>query len=323
MDKASRVLVTGARGLVGSALVRALEREGFTDILAPPRTELDYLDSRAVDAFFATHRPEYVFMAAAKVGGILANTTYPVEFLRENVIIQINLFDSAFRYSSRKVLFLGSSCIYPRQCPQPIREEYLISGPLEPTNEAYAIAKIAGVRLAQAYWREFGMHAITLIPTNLYGPGDNFNLDSSHVIPSLLRKFHDAVIADKPETEVWGTGNPRREFMHVDDLASAALFAMSHYDQPEIINAGTGQDISIRELTTLIAEITGFRGNIRFDTSKPDGIPRKLLDISRLSSLGWKSSINLRDGLARTYQWFVARHMDPAVIRLKEFHSGA
>jgi GDP-L-fucose synthase len=272
------------------------------------------LDGAAVNRWFAAHRPEYVFMAAARVGGIYANMTRPVEFLRENLIMQLNLFDAAFRHRVEKLLFLGSSCIYPRQSPQPIREEYLLTGPLEPTNESYALAKIAGIRMAQAYSAEYGMRAISLMPTNLYGPRDNFDYMSSHVLPALLRRFHEAVQEGIPEVVVWGSGTPRREFLHVDDLASAALFLMERYEAPEPVNVGAGEDISIRDLAYLIAEITGFRGRIVFDPSKPDGMPRKLLDSSRLRALGWRPSISLAGGIRQTLDWYVANYSQPVAV---------
>jgi GDP-L-fucose synthase len=268
---------------------------------------LDLFQQPAVDAFFAAEKPEYVFLAAAKVGGIQANSTYPVEFLRDNLVIELNVMDAAFRHGVTKIEMLGSSCIYPKLAPQPIKEEYLLSGPLEPTNEWYAIAKIAGIKLAHAYRRQYGFRAISLMPTNLYGPGDNFDLESSHVLPALLRKAHEARINNSPEMVVWGTGNPRREFMHVDDLADAAVFLMLHYDEPDIINVGVGSDITIRELTALICRVTGFEGRLVFDSSKPDGMPQKLLDVSRLHRLGWRARIGLEQGIADTYRWFIAQ----------------
>lgn len=306
MTEQSKIFVAGHRGLVGSALVRRLQQAGFTNLIVRTRQELDLCDQAAVARFFAEAQPEYVFLAAAKVGGILANSTYPADFIRDNLLIQTNVVDAAWRHGVRKLLFLGSSCIYPKHAPQPIREEYLLSGPLEPTNEWYAIAKIAGLKMVQAYRRQHGFNGISLMPTNLYGPGDNFDLSTSHVLPALLRKFHDAAAENRPEVVVWGTGKPRREFLHVDDLADAAVFLMENYDSEEIINVGAGQDVSIAELASLIAEITGYQGRIVYDTSMPDGTPRKLLDISRLVSLGWKPSIGLREGIRMTYQWFLA-----------------
>jgi GDP-L-fucose synthase len=308
MDKHSRIYVAGHRGLVGSALVRRLKREGYTHLITRTREELDLRNTAAVNRFFQQERPEYVFLAAARVGGILANSTYPANFIRDNLLIQLHVIDAAFRYGVKKLLFLGSSCIYPKYAPQPIREEELLGGPLEPTNEAYAVAKIAGIKMCQAYRRQFGFNAISLMPTNLYGPGDNFDLETAHVIPALLRKFHEAKEKNLPQVVVWGTGTPRREFLHVDDLADAALFLMHRYDDEAIINVGVGKDISIRELAELIREVVGYQGEIVFDSTKPDGTPRKLLDVSRLEALGWRATIPLREGLAQTYRWFVEHH---------------
>ncbi len=305
MQTNSRIFVAGHRGLVGSGLVRGLRQGGFTNLVLPSRNQLDLTCSSAVDAFFESARPEYVFLAAARVGGILANSQFPVEFIRDNLYIELNVIDSAFRHGVTKLLFFGSSCIYPKFAPQPLKEEYLLSGELEPTNEWYAIAKIAGIKLCQAYRRQHGFNAISLMPTNLYGPGDNFDLQSSHVLPALLRRFHEAQRAGLPEVVVWGSGNPRREFLHVDDLASAAIFLMQNYHQPEIINVGTGEDLTIAELARKIAHVVGYRGNIVFDASKPDGTPRKLLDVSRIHSLGWRHQIALDDGIQSTYEWFL------------------
>jgi GDP-L-fucose synthase len=305
MDKASRIYVAGHRGLVGSAICRRLLRDGYTSLIVRDRRELDLFDRPSVDAFFAAEKPEYVFLAAAKVGGILANSTYPVEFLRDNLAIQLNVLDAAYRNGTQKIEILGSSCIYPKLAPQPIKEEYLLTGPLEPTNEWYAIAKIAGIKLAQAYRQQYGFRAISLMPTNLYGPGDNFDLNKSHVLPALLRKAHEASVNHSPEMLVWGSGNPRREFLHVDDLADAAVFLMLHYEEPDIVNVGVGTDVSIRELAQLVCKVTGFQGRLIFDTTKPDGTPQKLLDVSKLSSLGWRARIRLEDGLAGTYRWFL------------------
>ena len=305
MQKGSRIYVAGHRGLVGSAILRRLEAEGCTELVLASRETLDLRDQVAVDRFFAERGPEYVFLAAAKVGGILANSTHPAEFLRDNLAIQTNVIHAAWKHGARKLLFLGSSCIYPKFAPQPIREEYLLTGLLEPTNQAYAIAKIAGINMCQAYRQQYGFPAISLMPTNLYGPGDNFDLQSSHVLPALLRKFHEAVAAGAPEVSIWGTGSPRREFLHVDDLADAAVFLMRNYDSPEIVNVGTGVDVSIAELAERIGQATGFRGELLFDSSKPDGTPRKLLDVSRLKSLGWEASIPLEQGIASTYRWYL------------------
>ncbi len=305
MDKASKIFVAGHRGLVGSAILRKLQAEGYVNLVTRTRAELDLRDQAAVNRFFAEERPEYAFLAAAKVGGILANSTYPADFIRDNLQIQTNVIDAAYRHGVKKLLFLGSSCIYPKYAPQPMKEEYLLTGPLEPTNEWYAVAKIAGIKMAQAYRRQYGFNAISLMPTNLYGPGDNFDLETSHVIPALIRKFHEAKVEGRPHVVVWGTGKPRREFLHVDDLADAALFLMKNYDSEEIINVGVGEDVSIRELAELIQDVVGFEGEIVFDTTKPDGTPRKLLDVSRLQALGWKARIPLREGLASTYRWYV------------------
>jgi GDP-L-fucose synthase len=304
IDAKSRILVAGHRGLVGSAIVRRLEREGYGNLLTASRDVLDLRDASAVNEFFESEQPAFVFLAAAKVGGILANDTHPAEFLRDNLLIQANVIDAAWRSGVRKLLFLGSSCIYPKFAPQPIREEHLLTGELEPTNEWYAIAKIAGIKLCQAYRKQYGFHAISLMPTNLYGPGDNFDLQSSHVVPALMRKFHEAVASGAPEVNIWGTGSPRREFLHVDDLADACLFLMRNYDVPEIVNVGTGVDVTVRELAEMIQRVTGFKGSLTFDTSKPDGTPRKLLDVSKLNGLGWKASIPLERGIAETYAWY-------------------
>ena len=274
MDKASRIFVAGHRGLAGSAICRRLLREGYTNLIVRDRRELDLTNQAAVEAFFAAEKPEYVFVAAAKVGGILANSSQPVQFLRDNLAIQINVIDCAYRHGVKKLEFLGSSCIYPKLAPQPMQEEYLLSGPLEPTSEWYAIAKIAGIKLCQAYRSQYGFPAISLLPNNLYGPGDNFDLQSSHVLPALIRKAHDARVRRSPELVVWGTGTPRREFLHVDDLADAALFLMLHYDEAGIINVGVGTDLTIRELVELICRVTGYEGRLVFDASKPDGSPQ-------------------------------------------------
>lgn len=305
MDRQSRIFVAGHGGLVGSAICRRLAAGGFTNLIARTRAQLDLCDQAATDRFFAAERPEYVFLAAARVGGILANSTYPVEFLRDNLLIECNVIDSAWRHGARKLESLGSSCIYPKLAPQPIREEHLLTGLLEPTNEWYAVAKIAGIKLAQAYRQQHGFSAISLMPTNLYGPGDNFDLETSHVLPALVRKFHDAARNGDAEVVLWGTGTPRREFLHVDDLADAAVFLMQHYDSGEIVNVGVGEDLTILELATMIGEITGFGGALRFDTSRPDGTPRKLLDVSRLHALGWKAKIPLRQGIEQTYRWYL------------------
>ncbi|HYL36167.1 MAG TPA: GDP-L-fucose synthase [Bryobacteraceae bacterium] len=299
------MFVAGHRGLVGSAICRRLAQLGFERVVVRERAQLDLRDPSQVDDFFSAERPQYVFLAAAKVGGILANNTYPVDFLRDNLLIQSTVIEAAYRHGCQKLQFLGSSCIYPKLAPQPIREEYLLTGELEPTNEWYAVAKIAGIKMAQAYRKQYGFPAISLMPTNLYGPGDNFDLASSHVLPALLRKFHEAKIGGAKQVVVWGSGAPRREFLHVDDLADAAVFLMERYDSSDIINVGTGEDLEIRELASMIAGVTGFEGKIVFDPSKPDGTPRKLLDVSRLAALGWKARISLRDGVRQTYQWYL------------------
>lgn len=304
MGDGSRIFVAGHRGLVGSAIVRALELAGYTQILAEPRERLDLTDARAVDAWFQGQRPTHVFLAAAKVGGIHANDSYPVDFLETNLRIQNNVIHSAWKHGVRKLVFLGSACIYPKVCPQPIKEEYLLTGPLEPTNEWYAIAKIAGIKLCQAYRRQYGFDAICLMPTNLYGPNDNFDLLSSHVLPALIRKFHEAKSSGRDEVVVWGTGTPRREFLYVDDMASAAVFLMQHYSDERIINVGCGRDISIGELARKIARIVGFGGRITFDPSKPDGVQLRCSDVSRLSSMGWRPTVSLDEGIRLTYEWF-------------------
>jgi len=309
MDQQARIFVAGHRGLVGSAICRKLSDAGFENLLVRDHAELDLCDAAAVKQFFAAETPEYVFLAAARVGGILANSSRPAEFIYDNLAIELNVIDAAYRAGVKKLQFLGSSCIYPKLAPQPMREEYLLTGPLEPTNEWYAIAKIAGIKLAQAYRLQYGFRAISLMPTNLYGPGDNFDLESSHVLPALIRKFHEAKIHGAPEVTIWGTGEPRREFLHVDDLADAAVFLMLRYEDAGIINVGTGEDVTIRELAELIARVVGYAGRLAFDVTKPDGAPRKLLDVNRLRSLGWSAKTTLPDGIAATYDWYV-RHND-------------
>ena len=299
----SKVFVAGSLGLVGSAIVRRLANDGI-EPLVPSRDELDLCDQAAVDAWFAENKVDQVYLAAAKVGGIHANDTYPAEFMLVNLAIQTNVIHSAWRHGVKKLAFLGSSCIYPKLAPQPLSEDSLLTGPLEPTNEWYAVAKIAGIKMCQAYRKQYGFDAISIMPTNLYGPGDNFDLENSHVLPALLRKFHEAKSAGKESVEVWGSGNPRREFLHVDDLADACVFLVQNYSSAEIINVGWGRDISIRELAELVRSVVGFGGKIEFDASKPDGTPRKLLDTSKLTALGWEPSIELKDGLASTYEWY-------------------
>ncbi len=305
MHSQDRIFVAGHRGLVGSAIVRRLQAEGFNQLLLAGRDQVDLRDRDAVEAFFAAEKPDIVFLAAAKVGGIHANNAYPAEFLLENLQIQDNVIDAAYRHGAKKLVFLGSSCIYPKLAPQPIREDYLLTGALEPTNEWYAVAKIAGIKLCQAYRRQYGFNAISLMPTNLYGPGDNFDLQNSHVLPALIRKFHDAKHRGDAEVVMWGTGTPRREFLHVDDLADAVVHLAKTYEGEDIVNIGVGEDISIRELAELVKEITGYVGAIVNDTTKPDGTPRKLLDVGRLSRLGWKAKTPLREGIASTYRWFL------------------
>jgi len=305
MQKSEKIFVAGHRGMVGSALIRGLETAGFSKLLKRDRSELDLGDSEAVTKFFCNEKPEVMIFAAAKVGGIKANNEQPVEFLLENLRVQNNVIAAAHESGVRKLLFLGSSCIYPKLAPQPIPESALLSGPLEPTNEAYAVAKIAGVKLCQAFSREYGANFISAMPTNLYGPNDNFDLETSHVLAALLRKAYEAKKSSARELVVWGTGTPRREFLHVDDCASACLFLLEKYDSPEIINVGCGEDISIHELAELICDVVGFDGELSWDKTKPDGTPRKLLDLSKLRGLGWTPTIPLRDGIAQTYEWFL------------------
>lgn len=300
-DLNGKIFVAGHRGLVGSAIVRRLQAEGASQLLLRSHAELDLTDQAAVDAFFSSERPTYVFLAAAKVGGIHANSTYPADFLRDNLAIQTNVIHSAWKHGTKKLLFLGSSCIYPRDCPQPIKEEYLLTGPLEPTNEAYAIAKIAGLKLCQAYRKQYGFDAIVAMPTNLYGPGDNYHPENSHVVPALIRRFHEAKAANAPEVVVWGTGTPLRELMHVDDLADALVLLMRRYSEASHINIGSGEEVSVAELASLIAGVVGYRGQIGFDASKPNGTPRKRLDTRCLRELNWSPEIDLALGLAEIY----------------------
>jgi len=306
MSPDSKIFIAGHRGMVGSAIVRALQSQGFTNLLVRTRQELDLLDRAAVREFFKTERPQFVIDAAARVGGIVANSEKPVEFLLENLTIQNNLIEAAADFGCAKFLFLGSSCIYPKHAPQPIREDALLTGPLEPTNDAYALAKIAGIKLCQAYAREYGKTFLSAMPTNLYGPHDNFDLHTSHVLPALIRKVHEAKKSGTREVLVWGTGTPRREFLHADDLADACVFLLKNYASPELINIGSGTDVTIRELAELVCEILGFDGTLVFDPTKPDGTPRKLMDSSRLFSLGWKPKIPLREGIAKAHDWFLA-----------------
>jgi GDP-L-fucose synthase len=306
MKRDARIWVAGHRGLAGSAICRALGDRGFETITTRTSSELDLRDASSVDVFVADEKPAYVFLAAAKVGGILANDSFPADFIRENLQIQTNVIDASYRHGVRKLCFLGSSCIYPRLAPQPIHEDSLLTGPLESTNEWYAVAKIAGIKMCQAYQQQYGFNAISVMPTNLYGPGDNFDLQSSHVLPALLRKFDSARQAAEPTVTIWGSGTPRREFLFVDDLADACCFLMENYDSPDIINVGVGEDLTIAELAILIKDIVGFSGKIEHDRSKPDGTPRKLLDVSKLRSLGWKPRTALADGIRKTYEWYLA-----------------
>lgn len=304
MDITRKIYVAGHQGMVGSAIVRLLQAKGATQLVLQTHQQLDLTQQRDVENFFANEKPDYVFLAAAKVGGIYANNTYPAEFIYKNIAIQNNVIHNAYQTGCKKLLFLGSSCIYPRDCPQPIKEEYLLTGPLEQTNEAYAVAKIAGIKMCQAYQKQYGFDAICAMPTNLYGPGDNYNLETSHVLPALIRKIHDAKQSGASSVEIWGTGTPRREFLHVDDLAEAALFLMQQYSSSEIINIGCGEDISIKELAELIMLVIKFNGDIIFDPTKPNGTNRKLLDISKISTLGWASKLNLHNGIQHTYRSF-------------------
>ena len=311
MFKQSSIFVAGHRGMVGSAIVRRLQATGYANLLLRARDQLDLRDASAVNRFFEAERPEYVFLAAAKVGGILANSTFPVEFLRDNLLIELSVIEAAYRCGAKKLEFLGSSCIYPKMAPQPLRAEYLLTGPLEPTNEWYAIAKIAGIKLVQAYRQQYGFHAISLMPTNLYGPEDNFDLKESHVLPALIRKFHEAKQSGSPEVVLWGTGSARRDFLHVDDLASAAILLMREYDQPEIINIGSGEDLTIAELAEMVRQIVGFQGSIVYDSAKPEGTPRKVLEVSRLRAMGWAPEIGLGEGIASTYAWYCDHTSSP------------
>ena len=316
MDKQRKIFVAGHRGMVGSALIRRLRDLGYDNLIVRDRHELNLLDQEGVASFFREERPDWVFLAAAKVGGIHANNTFRGQFLYENLQIQNNVIHSAYISGSSKLLFLGSSCIYPKFAEQPIREDSLLPGALEPTNEPYAIAKIAGIKMCQAYNQQYGSDFISVMPTNLFGENDNFDYHNSHVLPALLRKFHEAKINNSPTVEIWGSGTPKREFLHVDDLASACCFLMERYSGNDIINIGTGSDISIRELAELIRDVTGFEGELTFDTSKPDGTPRKLLDVSRLHKLGWKHNISLRNGIESTYEWF-QQQLETEAVDLK------
>jgi len=309
MDTQSKIFVAGHNGLVGSAIVRALQERGYTNLLLRSSRELDLRNQAAVDDFFATEKPDYVFLAAAKVGGIHANNTYRAEFLYDNLMIEANIIHSAYRHGVEKLLFLGSSCIYPKLAPQPMKEEHLLTGFLEPTNEPYAIAKIAGLKLCENYCRQYGVNFISAMPTNLYGINDNFDLANSHVLPALVRKFHEAKVNGDPTVTVWGTGTPLREFLYVDDLADALIFLMQNYNEVEFVNVGTGQEVSIKDLALTIQAVVGYEGDLVFDTSKPDGTPRKLMDVSRLKAAGWTAKTDLKTGIEKTYAWYL-EHQD-------------
>ncbi len=306
IEKNAKIYVAGHTGLVGSAIVRGLIKSGYANIITKSHRELDLKSQAETEKFFSLEKPEYVFLAAAKVGGILANDTYPADFIRDNLMIEANIIAAAHKYEVKKLLFLGSSCIYPKLAPQPLREEYLLTGELEPTNKAYAVAKIAGIVMCQSYNKQYGTNFISVMPTNLYGEGDSFDLKNSHVLPALIRKFDDAKKNNLPEVVLWGTGMPKREFLYVDDLALACIFLMDKYDNGDIINIGTGEDLSILELANIVKECVGYNGEIIWDSSKPDGTPRKLLDVSKIQALGWKHSIHLKEGIKRTYDWYKA-----------------
>ena len=310
MEKGSRILIAGCRGMVGSAIVRALQGRGYENLLLVDRGEVNLLEQARVREYFRQERPEYVFLAAARVGGILANNTYRADFIYQNITIAANVIHAAYESGAEKLLNLGSSCIYPKHAPQPLKEDYLLTGPLEPTNEPYAIAKIAAIKLCESYRRQYGCNFVSVTPTNLYGPGDNFDPETSHVLPALIRRFHEAKERGDSAVTIWGTGSPRREFLYVDDVADACCFVMEEYDEEPFLNVGWGTDLEIREVAALIRDVVGFQGEIAFDTTKPDGTPRKLMDTSRLQALGWSPNINLQDGLASTYDWFL-QHVAP------------
>ncbi len=305
MNKSSKIYVAGHRGLVGSAILRKLEKEGYKNLIVRTSKELDLRDKQWVDAFFENEKPEFVFLAAAKVGGIVANNEFPADFIRDNLMIQTNIIDASYRNQVEKLLFLGSTCIYPKLAPQPLKEEYLLTGPLEPTNDAYALAKIAGIKMCQSYNKQYGTNYISAMPTNLYGENDNFDLQSSHVMPALIRKFHEAKLSNQSSVEVWGTGTPKREFLYSDDLADACVYLMNHYNEDEIINIGVGEDVSIKELAETVQRVVGFEGELKFDTTKPDGTPRKLVDTTKINQLGWKADVKLEDGISLAYEWFL------------------
>ncbi len=304
MNKNAKIYIAGHRGLVGSAIVRKLEAEGYSNLVMRTSRELDLREQAAVRDFLASEKPDYVFLAAARVGGILANESYPADFIYQNLMIEANVIEASHQAGVKKLLCLGSTCIYPKLAPQPLKEEYLLSGPLEPTNEWYAVAKIAGIKLCQAYQRQYGCKFISAMPTNLYGPQDNFDLESSHVLPALMRKFHEAKANNEPSVTVWGSGKPRREFLHVDDCADACLFLMEHYEDEAIVNIGVGEDLTIAELAELVGKVVGYQGEIAYDTSRPDGTPRKLVDVAKINGLGWQASIPLEEGIRSTYAWF-------------------
>ena len=308
MKSNSRIYVAGHRGLVGSAIIRSLKQRGFENLITRTHAELELMDAVAVKDFFEQAKPEYVFLAAAKVGGIHANSTYPADFMRENLIVQTNVIHESWRQGVVKLLFLGSSCIYPKLCPQPIKEEYLLSGELEKTNDAYALAKIAGIKTCQSYNQQHGTHFVSAMPTNLYGVNDNFHPENSHVLPALIRRFHEAKLANVESISIWGTGTSRREFLHSNDLADAVLFLMENYDDSEIVNVGCGKDQTIKELAETIQEVVGYTGHLKFDSTRPDGTPQKILDISKINSLGWKPTISLREGLKQVYQWYTEQY---------------
>ncbi len=305
MDKTDKIYVAGHRGLVGSAIVRRMQADGYENLLLRTSSELDLREQLEVRDFFSSEKPDYVILAAAKVGGILANDTYPAEFLYDNLMMEVNVIHAAHLSGVKKLLALGSTCIYPKMASQPLNEDALLSGPLEPTNEWYAVAKIAGIKMCQAYRRQYGSHFIAAMPTNLYGKGDNFDLEKSHVMPAMIRKFHEAKLAGSDQVMLWGTGSPLREFLHVDDLADACLFLLENYDEPGIINIGVGEDLKIAELADIVRDVVGFKGEIVYDTTKPDGTPRKLVDTARINALGWKAKIGLHDGIRQTYEWFL------------------
>lgn len=305
MNKDAKIYIAGHRGLVGSAIHRKLMKDGYTNLVVRTSKELDLRDKGQVDSFFKEEKPEFVFVAAAKVGGIVANNEFPADFIRDNLMIQTNVIDASYRNQVEKLLFLGSTCIYPKLAPQPLKEEYLLTGPLEPTNDAYALAKIAGIKMCQSYNKQYGTNYISAMPTNLYGENDNFDLQSSHVMPALIRKFHEAKLSNQPSVEVWGTGTPKREFLYSDDLADACVYLMNHYNDDEIINIGVGEDVSIKELAETVQLVVGFKGELKFDTTKPDGTPRKLVDTTKINQLGWKAKVELEDGIRKAYDWFL------------------